>query len=267
MKRFQHAFRHELVLHWRTMSVTTLAVAGAVMLLQMVRWWRGPLAFNLWNGFGLVTMVIGIIITTGMFGELRSPGSRLELLLRPASVLEKVGAKLLVSTVLFMTLITGAFLLASLVSLLLYLLLGGRADLLLFFDNGQWLVTAGAAFFDYLPVQAVFFFGSVYFRKNPAGRTLLAMVGWVASYLVLSLAMTRLIFAPYVTGRYAGLGAPRALGFQLDRNSGFIAGSRIWAHVAPGFLLSGRGLGITVRVLVLLTFWGLSFLRFRETEG
>lgn len=267
MSRLRHACRHEWVLHWRTLSLTAPAVAGSVMLLQMVRWWRGLHAFNLWNGFGLITMVTGVIITTGMFAELRSPETRVDLLLRPAGILEKVGAKLMVATLLFVVLITGAFLAASLLSMAVYLLLGGRANLMVFLDNGQWVRTAGSAFLEYLPVQSVFFFGSVYFRKNPVRRTLLVAVGWIAGYVVFFLVMVRLIFAPYLTGRYSRLASPRALGFNLDSTGGYIAGSRIWEHVAPGFLQDGRILGIALKLLVPVCFWGLTLLRFRETEA
>lgn len=267
MTRLHHAFRHELSLHGRTILVTVTAVAGAVLLFQMVRWVQGPVLFNLWGGFGLVATVTGIIITSGVFGEMRTPGLRLDLLLRPAGAVEKVGAKLLLTTVFFFVAITTAYLLASLVAIGLYLALGGRGELLTFLDYGRWLRTAGAVFLDYLPVHGIFFFGAVYFRRNPVGRTLIALVGWLTGYLVLALVMIRVVFHPFLSGRYSGHQAPRALGFRLDGSGGFIAGSRIWMHVAPGFLHTGEIAGTALRIVVPLLFWGLAVLRFRESEA
>jgi hypothetical protein len=267
MNRFRHALQHEVYLHGRAIVTTAFAIAGALMIIQMLRWIRVVVAFNLWNGFGLIVTVAGIIITSGMFGEVRSPGRRIELLLRPASTLEKVGAKLVVSTLFFLLAMTVAFLVASLTAMLVFFAIGGRTDMMVFLDGGRWLISSGAATFDFLPVHAVFFFGAIYFRRNPAGKTLLSAAGWTASYLIAAAIMIRVIFAPYLTGRYSGHGAPRAFGLQLTPDNGFFFSSRIWVNIVPQFLQDGEVAGIALRIVVILVFWGLAVLRFRETEG
>lgn len=267
MNRFQHTLRHELYLHSRTILTITFAVAGSVMVLQMVRWVVQPLPFNLWSGFPLVSIVTGLIVTSGMFNELRSPGSRIELLLRPVSALEKIGAKLLVSTLFFFLAITAAYLVVSLVSLILYFSIGGREELIAFFAGGRWLGTVGSAFLDFLPLHAIFFFGAVYFRRNPAGRTLMSLVGSIAGYLLLFFLFVRIAFAPYLTGRYSAVGAPRAMGLQLDSENIFLFADRFWVQLVPGFVQNGETVGLAVRTLLPLVFWALAVLRFRETEG
>ena len=267
MNRFNHALRHELLQQGRVILITSLAIAGSVMLINVIRWVAEPVAVNLWTGFGPVMVIAGVIITTGAFSEIRSPGTRIELLLRPARIVEKVGAKLLVSSLFYGLAITAAYLLVSLLALALYLLVGGRGNLLVFFDNGRWLVTAGRAFIDYLPLHGIFFFGALYFRRNPGGRTLLALVGSITGYVVLTLVMIRVVFQRYLSGRYSRVNAPRALGFELDSGGGVILGSRLWVHVIPGILQDGDTLALVFRILVPLVFWSLTLLRFRETEG
>lgn len=267
MHNFGHTLRQEFAAGWRTISITTGGVAGALMLVQMVRWINRPVVFNLWNGYGLIMTVTGVILTSGVFRELRSPGQRIEFLLRPVSTLEKVGAKLVVSTVVYGLAMTLAYVVASLLALVVFLMLGGQGDLLMFLDGGRWLLTAGSAFLDFLPVHAVFFFGAVYFRRNPAGRTLLALVGAGASYLLVTLLLAQAVFFPYMSGRYAGVEAPRAFGLHLDSRNGLVFAERIWVQVVPGFLQNGEINGILFRVAIIVIFWGLAVLRLRETEG
>lgn len=267
MNRFRHLLRHEAYLHGRTIIMTVFAITGMLTVIQMLRWIRVLVAFNLWDGFGLIATVAGIMITSGMFRELRSPGRRIELLLRPAPSAAKVGAKLVVSSLFFLLAVTAAYLVASLVSMVAFLLLGGRTDLLVFLDGGRWLSTVARATFNFLPVQAVFFFGAVYFRRNSTGKTLLALTGWTASYLLAAALMVRLVFAPYLTGRYSGHGAPRAFGIQLNPGDGLLFPGRVWENILPRFLQEGEAAGIALRIVVILVFWTLAVLRFRETEG
>ncbi len=266
MNRFIWALRHEIALHLRNLMVIAMAVAGSMMLFRMLPWIQSVQVFNVWSTFPAVTIITGVIITAGIFQELRSPGHRIELLLRPASVLEKVGAKLLVSTVLFWLLMTLAHLAVSVVAALLYRLAGGDAPLVGFFNEGYWLVMALETMPDFLPVQALFFFGAVYFRKNPAGRTMLSLVGWLSTYVVAGVVALRFIFAPYFPGD-GRFGHRHIPGFEMGGDHGLQLDGQVWREIVPGIFQNPELLYNLLRISVVLVFWALAFLRFRETEG
>jgi hypothetical protein len=238
MKRFAHALSHELTLQYRNILIAAGAAAGAMMLVSMVTWVGGIEPVDLWPGYQAAMLIIGVLITSGEFGELRSPGHRIAFLLRPSTVWEKVATKILVSTLFVWVSVTLAFLLVSLLSSVIYLVVAGgeRAAwaLGIAFAGGEWPRIAWETLRVYLPIHAVFFFGSVYFRKHPAGRTLLAGVAWVTSYVVVGAITMRLVFRRYIEGSYPGSGRIRAMGIE------FCPGRRSTSTTASG-ARSSRG--------------------------
>ncbi|SIQ40292.1 hypothetical protein SAMN05920897_10877 [Alkalispirochaeta americana] len=265
--RFLHVLRHEVVLQFRSLLLTAGGIAGAVTALQLLRWARGPQLFNIWGSFGAVMILAGVLITLGAFGDMRDPRRREEILLRPAAAWEKVGAKVLVSTVIFAAFLTVAYAVASLLALGGYLLLGGQGNPLVFLDRGRWIQRAAESFWGYLPVQAIFTFGAVYFRRNPLGRTLLAGVAWLVSYVLLGAIMVQIVFLPYLSGRYGTVAAPRIEGIALDGFEGSLLSGNVWARVAPEALFLEEPLYGLFNIAVVLICWGLAVLRFRETQG
>lgn len=265
--RFLHVLRHEVVLQFRSLLLTAGGIAGAVTALQLLRWARGPRLFNIWVSLGPVMILAGILVTLGVFGEMRDPRRREELLLRPATAGEKVGAKVLVSTVIFAALLTVAYVVASLLALGGFLLLGGQGNALVFLDRGRWIQRAAESFLGYLPVQAMFTFGAVYFRRNPLGRTLLTAVAWLVSYVLLGAIMVQIVFLPYLSGRYSGVAAPRVEGIALDGMEGSLLSGSIWSRIVPEALALEEPLYGLFNIGVVLICWALAVLRFRESQG
>ena len=273
MKRVLHAITHETSQQIRSILIASRAIAGTMLLVSLLGWLGEVDAINVWEGYPPVMILFGLLITTGIFSELRSPGKRIEYLLRPATAWEKVLAKLIVSTVVVWLTITIAFVLATLLGVLLYFLLGGDEGVTIVlykaFADGAWLVVAWKSFVSYLPAHAIFFFGSVYFRKHAAGKTLLSIVGWVGSYAILSAVTARMLFAKYFNGRFAsgrhrgGAAAETIPGPVLD----FSFGPNTWEEIAPFYLRDPDALRIVVSVTVVLVFWLLAIVRLRETEA
>ena len=241
-----------------------------MVIISMVKWLNGASVPVFWNRYLEVSIVLGSIITSGAFSELRSPGCRIAYLMRPAATWEKVVAKLLVSTVFVWLTLTVAFFLASVIGVLMYLVVGGSMTFGSAFDralaDGRWASIAGKAFLAYLPVQAVFFFGSVYFQKYNAGKTLLSMVLWIISYGVLAAITVRVVFHKYIGGEVSH---NRAGPFgNLERSlSELHIDDRIWLEIAPFYLEDPDVLRNIAGVVIVLLFWGLTVLRLSETEG
>ncbi len=271
MRRFMHSIQHELTLQYRNILIASGAVAGSMMLFAMLTWIGGVEAFDLWPGYQLAMIIIGVLMTSSSFSELRSPGQRIAYLLRPSTVWEKAGSKILVTTVFIWLSVTVAFFLAALVSAGLYSLLSGGEEAIRAFEisfaGGEWWRIAGEAFVSYLPVHAIFFFGSVYFRKHPAGRTLLAVVGWIGSYVVLAVVAVRIIFGRYLTGSYPGDGRIRAFGREFGPQEGLVFDGRLWSEVMPWYLQNPEALEPILTTAVVVIFWLLAVLRLRETEA
>jgi len=263
MKRFLHSIQHELTLQYRNILIASGAVAGSMMLFAMLTWIGGVEAFDLWPGYQLAMIIIGVLITSSSFSELRSPGQRIAYLLRPATVWEKAGSKILITTVFVWLSVTVAFFLAALLSAGLYGILSGGGEAARAFEisfaGGEWWRIAGEAFLSYLPVHALFFFGSVYFRKHPAGRTLLAIVGWLGSYVVLAVVAVRVIFGRYIQdARFSN---------QFGSQEAFVFDGRLWNEVMPWYLRNPEALEPILTTAIVVIFWLLAVLRLRETEA
>jgi hypothetical protein len=266
MNRFLWVLRHEILVHLRFIGALSFGVTGFMMMLGLLPWARAVTPINLWQTFTPVVPLAGFGLTAGMFSELRSPGRRIDLLMRPASSLEKIGAKLIVATLIFWLAMTVAHIIFSLIGAVLYLIIQGSFPLALFFANGGWLLVVLETFLDYLPIQALFFFGAVYFRRHSLGGTLVLVVSWGFSYMVLGVLAFRLIFAPYLPGAN-GFGRRSIMG-RDPMNGGILdIPESVASEVLPAIVQNPQLLVVIVQVFTILVFWGLAYLRFRETEG
>ncbi len=181
-----------------------------------------------------------------------------------------MGAKLIVSTIVVWLAATLAFLIATVLGVVVYLILGGGtsvgqviADAL---SGGRWIIITGETFVDYLPVHSIFFFGAVYFRRNTVAKTLLSVVLWIASYVFLAVLSVRIIFNRYITGEVPHSGARRLGEFEgplmFEDMDGYL-----WQEIAPWYLQNPEALQTTASIAIVLIFWSLAVLRLRETEA
>lgn len=271
MKRFGSAIVHEFVLQYRNILVAAAAISGAMLLFSLLSWLGGIEPVDLWSAYPGVVVITGVLISSAQFSELRTPGHRIAYLLRPATVWEKVASKSVIAVGLVWLALTVGFILASLLGSLLYLIMVSGAEaaqvLSVSFSGGRWLALSAEALLDYLPLHAIFLFGSVYFRRHALGATLLAMVGWLGSYAILSVVMLRVVFARYVTGDYPGRGSARAFGFELRQGQSLSLTGEVWEEIVPGYLQNPELLEPVFTVLTVVIFWLLAVNRLRETEG
>lgn len=256
MNRLLHVFKHEANLNIKTFVVSTVAVAGLFLLIAMGTWFENPEPANLWPAFPPVLIVAGAVVTSGIFGELGSPGRRIEYLLRPAEAWEKVLAKLVLTSLGYWLMMVAAFVAASTLGALLFVILTNGSSVAGSFSHGRWLVIALKTLRGYLPVHAIFFFGSVYFRKRALGNTLLAMVGWATSYAIIGVVTVRTVFHPYFAGVRR---LSDSVAFSLEARIEEIFTTRFLDHTVLWQIL--------LEIVVVLFFWGASWLRLRETEA
>lgn len=276
MKRIFHAVKHETLVQVKYVPTAFLAVAGAILLITMVTWIFAPEPPMLWNQFFPVAFIVITLMTSGVFNDLREEPQRIEFLLRPTTAAEKVGAKLLVSSVGYWAGFVLIWIVAALIARSLYALVfsvpwsqaAGELVIEEFSSHvpADWahkLPFAWVAlehrlplrilygFLSYLPVHAVFFFGSVFFKRKAFGRTLLVLVVWGLSYFLLATVLTRVIFAPYWANPELFNGLTEAQVFQI----------------IPAFFKNPRIFALILHSGIALFFYALSWRRLMETEG
>ncbi len=274
MNRFVHTVRHEGSLQFRNILISSSAVAGTMMLIALLGLLGDVEVANLWPGYRVAMPILGVLLTSGTFSELRSQGHKIEFLLRPATVWEKVASKLLVSTVFVWVVVTLAFVLASTVAAVAYLVVARGATVAEAFygafAGGRWFAVVWETFRSYLPAHAIFFFGSAYFQRRSAGRTLLSVVAWVGSYAVAAIVTVRIAFNRYfgyVNMDNSGPPPHGEWGFDLELHNGFGRSDTLWHEVLPWYVRDPDATMVVVSIIVVAAFWLLTVLRLRETEG
>lgn len=255
LQRAKWSLYHEFFTQWRRVVISSLAVAGAAMLLSLLSWIGGnPASSNMGEQFAPFLVAWGVVVTSGVFAELRDDAFRMEFLLRPASATEKVLAKLLISTVGYFVTFTVVYFTMSGVLRGIYTLVFG--------SSGPGMVSpirvVWEVFQTYLVVHSWFFLGAVYFRSHNGIKTLLVVVAVGVSYALITAALGRLVFDPFMHGEQAEL---------LRRRFGDPGSFRDLPSSITRTLEVYRVLGRGLLVLSVPGFWLLSWRRLRETEG
>lgn len=255
VQRVRWTLYHELFIQWRRVLLSSLAVAGSAMLLSMLSWIGGnPVSPNMLDQFPIFLVVWGVVVTSGVFGELREDAFRMEFLLRPAAAAEKVAAKLIVSTLGYFVTFTVVYFTMNGILRGVYALLYGSPGSP--FSNPLRLVWD--VFLSYLVVHSWFFLGAVYFRKHNGIKTLFVIAGVGISLALLTALMARLIFDPFIQGEGARL---------LEQRYGDPWSTGDLPASIRATLESARLIGKGALVVSVPGFWLLSWRRLRETEG
>lgn len=255
LQRTKWTLYHEFFAQWRRVLLSSLAVAGAALLLSLLSWIGGnPASPQMAEQFGPFLLAWGVVVTSGVFAELRDDAFRMEFLLRPASATEKVLSKLLVSTV-------GYFLTFTVVFFTLSGVLRGIYAIV--FTTPSPTITSPVGliwdvFQAYLVAHSWFFLGAVYFKSHNGIKTLLVVVCVGISYAILTAGLGRLIFDPFIHGEQAEL---------LRQRLGEPAGLDSLPTSITETLELFRAIGKSLLFLSVPALWLLSLRRLRETEG
>ncbi len=255
LQRTKWTLYHEAFSQWRRVVLSALAVAGAAMIVSLLSWIGGnPASPRMAEQFAPFMIAWGVVVTSGVFAELREDAFRMEYLLRPASATEKLISKLFASSLGYFVVFTVIFFTMS------GLLRGIYA--LVFSSPGPGVASPLRLLWDvllaYLVVHSWFFLGAVYFRSHSGIKTLLVVVGVGFTYVLLTAGLGRLIFDPFIHGEQAQL---------LQQRFGNPGGFEDLPSSITGTLELYRSLGKTLLFLSVPGFWLLSWRRLRETEA
>lgn len=290
-KRVENLLRWEIATQARGSFIRIAAIGAVLVLLTLFGWvFSGSPEVSIQGYYFPILIIAGAVMTSGAFREIHEETTRIGSLLRPATATEKIVSKTLVTGIGYWALFSLSILVAYGILQLLALIVFGEPAVSPMADKydeiqaithslpaemqNWWgplmrvtqdptylagspvaraLLLGLAGLVAYLPTQAVFMFGSVYFCRGSFGRTLLLAVGWGFTYFMVAGAVARLLLMPYADAITSGeLGrAIQQLG--VAELAGMIPNPR-WMFA----------IGTTVTVAL---FWILSWLRLRETEG
>jgi len=182
-----------------TYSITVVAIITALALIQAIafRFTAQP-DESMYEGlyFGFLFLG-GMIFTSLSFSDdLYNRIRNHQFLMLPASPLEKLLSRALISAIIYPVALTLLFTLASLaLEPLLYLLFREPMNLFNPFQKNHL-----TGYFNYISVTSVFFLGSIYFRKVHFFKTILASLVILFTLSMISTLLIRLFFFDYFSG-------------------------------------------------------------------
>lgn len=238
--------------------VSALGIFGIFMAISMLSWLANNGRQVSGEEYSLFTIIFGLALTGSSFTRQRGSATHIEYLLRPAYTFEKMLSKIAVTAL-------GYWLLMSLLYILSLIVLYVAA-LIIGVEGTHFPPQLGKLLLDtlyiYLPVNALFLFGSVYFEKNSIGKVLLSMAVFALALVVLSGFAGRVIFAPYFQNPDAFNQVQTVIEQQAgdDPEQFFVA---VFGF-SPVLIYTLRHVLTTLWILGL---WTLSWLRLRETEA
>jgi hypothetical protein len=239
--------------------MNVLVIIGAIAALLLT---FDILNFTIFNGgtnlthhfdtFTAILFIGGFIATSSMFKEAHRRESAQGYLMLPASPLEKVFSRIVLSNL-------GWFLLTIVWYSVYTYLSAGVTELIANQHHAVFHPFFGRiwiAFAHYIVLQSIFLVGAVYFRKGQLFKTLLSLFFAGIAFSVFVMIAARIIFAPYFTGFFMNNDS-QMIG-SLFENLPFRFGENIqvleiisktiyWAVIAP-------------------VAWLITYVRFREVQ-
>ncbi len=252
--RFYLMVRNGIFLNKSAILPVAAAVGGIVLLFSAFDAFvesRSGFHQQLYLG---VLYVGGIKLTSRIFKELHDTLKGPAWLLIPASLLEKVLSRIVLSNVMYVILTMLIYFIFSLLSEGLNWLLFGRHHPL--FNPFDPLILRGVAL--YFVLQAPFLVGAIYFRKHPLSKTILGFLGHTFVFFVVVVFSIWLIFGDYFDGLLPNLE-------MLIEQPG-IPYESIGANIARLSRVALWIWRIIFWALIPLLCWTICYYRLKETE-
>ena len=259
-RRLAAFVRKDLFEGYRSILVIAAAVFGVLLVIYGISMAGGP---KIVDGdrtihsvlFGILLFIGGYVASSRAFREAHDRTRNHDWLMLPSSTLEKLTARLVLTSVGYAAGVVIFYSVFSVVAAgLSSLIFGGHRGLF-----APWTREVGLMLANYLVMQSVFLVGAAFFRKNHFVKTVLSLtvIGFVA--LILLAVTVRLVFADYFTG------------MEPSRDlAAFFEGFEDNAGWELNLGRTGRSIATTLKVLYWSALapicWVIAYFRLRETE-
>ncbi len=201
-KRMLLLLRRDIFSGYKNIAIVIAAIAAILITLDILN-------FTLFNGgsdpehhistFATILFIGGFIATSSIFKEIHKQESAQSYIMLPASPLEKVISRILISNVGWLVLTLLWYSVYSFVSAgITELLAGQHHPMFNPFRGNMFLMYA-----HYIVLQSVFLVGAICFRKGHLFKTLLTLFIVGVFFSIIAMLAVRIIFAPYFTGFFA----------------------------------------------------------------
>ncbi len=248
VRRIGLLMRNDIMANLKTIFIVIGVLYGVLLVNTMF----SIGSYKAWNFhtvfFPLSLAITGYIVTSMAFSEIHDSKKGFMFMLTPASIPEKLIARLLLTSIGFSILVIVGYFIFSLLGAAITTLAFGKAFALFNpFSVGVWRSVAL-----YLVTQSVFLFGSIYFRKASLMKTLLALFAIALGVGIITFLLIRIAFSDMFTGFFM-IDKPLDLWFQEKNLSKLfnvlyvIVKLLFWTAMAP-------------------FFWIMSYVRLREKE-
>jgi len=195
-RRFYLLIRNGIVLNQSTLLIVSAAVGGILIFLSAIDAFLGYRP-RFHQGLYLVVFYVGgLIVTSRIFKDFHDTIKGPAWLLIPASPLEKVLSRIVLSTAIYVITTMLIYFGLSLLSEGFNWMLFRRHHPL--FNPFDPRVLQGVAF--YFVLQAPLLVGAIYFQKHSLSKTILALLGYTFVFFVVVGIATWLIFGDYLHG-------------------------------------------------------------------
>jgi hypothetical protein len=248
--------KRDLLAHYRTLLIASVAVAGFVILASVVSALnRGGESFHLRMYFILLYLG-GFIFTSRAFRETYDAQRSCTYMTLPGSPMEKFIERALLTSLGYVLGALGIYVLIALVSEGLNRVLIGYTHVLLNPASRAYLIGAAV----YMVIQGIFLAGASFFKKNAFIKTILMVTVLFILLLIVTIITARIIAPMYFEGDnqvQVQIRSLRELAIMLGTSE-------------DGLLSAGKAIWLVLRIIfwaVLAPFcWVISFLKFRKIE-
>jgi hypothetical protein len=248
-KRLIHLIKNEIVGSYRSLLVTTGALAGILLVIYLLQMIGHNSRDFLQVWYFLILFIGGFVVSSKIFSPIHDRRQNYIYLTLPASDYEKFISKLLLSSVGWVIGATVCYVLFSIIAMAVSQLIW--EDSMGIFSPFKADYLTGMAV--YLVLQSIFVFGSVYFQKNALAKTVGSLFLFGLCLALITGLLARLIFAKYI---------PWHSNWEFDC-------SQYFNHVVD-IKAFFHGFVTVVKYLFWFGlapfFWVLSVIRLKETE-
>lgn len=234
----------------RTPGIMLAAASGATLVLYVLTAWGGGSPGFHQPVYPILLIILGYILSSFAFSEIHDARTGAYALSSPGSTMEKYVARVLLTSVGWTVAATLAYMATT--------ALGAGIAQLIFGESHGVFVPAGRAVWEliggYLVSQSIFVFGSIYFKKAAFLKTVLAATIISIIFGVFFIVAFRAVywnafagFWPTEAEMNSVMEAARPFAEWIGRAGARISDVVSWV-VVPAF------------------FWGVGYVRLRETE-
>ncbi|MCK4804370.1 MAG: hypothetical protein KAT88_07420 [Spirochaetes bacterium] len=255
--RFFLLLKRDFLTNYRTIIITTAAVAGFVIFSSSISALTHSREEFHSKLYFMLLYLGGFIVTSRAFKEMYNSRKSYTYVTLPGSTLEKFSVKLISTSIGY---VLGTLLIYSVIAAIsegLNQLLFGYTHALLSPFSRAFLIGAAA----FLVIQGLFLAGAAFFKKNAFIKTILTLTLLAIALLIFATFAARLIFP----GSFEGL-------HQMNQEFNSMRELTEWLGLTEVRL---RMVGRTIRLVLRILFWAvlaplcwtISYLKFRKIEA